>query len=376
MQLTAFRAYRLRIPFRSRFSHALASRDRTDSVLLALTDAEGRVGYGEGTPRPYVTGETADRVGRTLLAAAGRLVGADLPTVHALQERLDADPTLASAPSARCALELALLDLMGKTSHQPVLDLLGTPRAERVFYSAVVGTDHPEQLAKLAQRIAQVGVRQVKLKVGADAARNREAVRLLRGILGEGVELRADANAAWSLDEAPAHLATLADEGVFHVEQPLSAADRDAWLALRTRIGRDVRVCADESVCTLADARWLAEHRAVDGFNLKVSKHGGIGPTLAVHELATQNGLFCQLGCHVGETSLLSAAGRLVAALTGDLRACEGSYGLLLLENDLTPAPLQAGFEGVGTLAELRRPGLGVEVELDGVRGFLEPVVA
>lgn len=372
MKLQDCQIFRLGIPFKVRFSHSLATRTETESILLALADTDGNIGYGEGTPRDYVTGETMHGTAAAIRRVYDDLSGTTIQTIQDVAQFLESAEGLEKAPSARCALELALLDLLGKNTRQTTLAMLGEPQIERVFYSAVISSETPDKVARMAQQVAAMRVRQVKLKVGSDTGLNGQNIRLLREILGDQVEIRADANAAWNLEEAVLQINSLLDAGVFLIEQPLPASDREVWPALQARLGKEAQIYVDESVCTLEDARWLAERNAVAGFNLKVSKHGGILPSLDIHWLAREHGLFCQMGCHVGESSILSAAGRVLAALAGDLRACEGSYGKLLLEQDLSPQPLQVGFQGIGPVSDVQKhPGFGILVDLDLVKAYL-----
>src|SRR5690606_22528882 len=109
----------------------------------------------------------------------------------------------------------------------------------------------------------------------------------------------------------------------------------EAAARLQRHFGDDLCLMADESVTTLATARRLIRTQACRRFNLKVSKHGGLFNTLAIYRLAREHGIGCQLGAHFGETSILTAAGILFAALAGPLEALEGGLGTHLLEHDL-----------------------------------------
>ena len=98
-----------------------------------------------------------------------------------------------------------------------------------------------------------------------------------------------------------------------------------------------------------------------DAFNLRLSKCGGFIPTLRLAQFAAARGLFCQLGCQVGETGILSAAGRHFAASVGGLRYLEGSYDRHLVRNRLTAEDVT--FARGGLAPALTRPGLGVTVD-------------
>src|SRR3989338_3533382 len=52
--------YALKIPFVESFSHSTKTRKFSDSIIVRLISENGAVGYGEGVPRPYVTGETVE----------------------------------------------------------------------------------------------------------------------------------------------------------------------------------------------------------------------------------------------------------------------------------------------------------------------------
>ena len=112
------------------------------------------------------------------------------------------------------------------------------------------------------------------------------------------------------------------DSGQRPLEQPVPHAEVSALAELRPRLG--VPVMLDESLCGYPDAVASLQLRTADLFNVRLSKCGGIIPSLRIIGLAQRSGLGVQLGCHPGETSLLSAAGRQVASRVDGLRYVEG----------------------------------------------------
>ena len=113
-------------------------------------------------------------------------------------------------------------------------------------------------------------------------------------------------------------------------------------------------------MCSLDDARRLAENRACDAFNIRVSKCGGLLNSLEIARVAQLHGLACVVGAQVGESGILSAAGRHLAAAIPDVMFVEGSAGRLLLKEDLTMENVLPG-KG-GWARTFRTPGLGVHV--------------
>src|SRR5258706_10397537 len=118
------------LPFRFSFGHALAERSDSTNVYVRLTLDDGAVGYGEGVPREYVTGETVESAQAALCEQqVPALLGRELERPEDVSAAIDAAAPVAGPPlanSARCALELALLDAAGKHFGQSVGAWLGS----------------------------------------------------------------------------------------------------------------------------------------------------------------------------------------------------------------------------------------------------------
>jgi L-Ala-D/L-Glu epimerase len=348
----------LSIPFHERFRHSRADRAACDSVVVRLVDRDGREGWGEGLPRPYVTGETVDSVLADLAAAWPELAAAPLecrvdPTRLALPARLRG--------AARAAVELAALDCALRRAGRPLSSLLPA-RRPAVRYSGVVGASGAGRAAAIAAAYRAACITEVKVKVGYPG--DIEAVRAVRAALGPDAAIRVDANGAWRPTEALDAIARLAELGVECVEQPLPRGAVADLAAVRAH--SPLPLMADESLVTVDDARDLAAARAVDHFNLRVSKCGGLGPCLEVAAIAREAGIGVQVGCQVGETAILSAAGRHLAAGLDEVIHVEGSFGEALLAEDLGRHPVVFGTGGEAPL--LVGPGLGVDVDAGRVR--------
>jgi len=362
--------YRLRIPFHQSFRHALQSREESDAVIVKITDSDGRSGYGEGLPRSYVTGETTetmtarirDRLAPKILAehfTPGWETFASLQDATADWTRGDkANPNVIAWNAAFCAVELALLDWSLGADHCALADLLGPARYE-VVYSGVISADGPTEAAALAKRMARLGIGQIKVKVGtADDDVRMEAVRKA---VRDDVELRADANGAWNASQAIEQLQRLAKYKLAAIEQPVPAGDFAGMKQVHDQCG--IPVMADESLVTVEQARRLIELRACDYFNIRLSKCGGITGSLAVAKLAQEAGIKIQVGAQVGETGILSAAGRTFAAHLPALAFAEGSFGTWLLAEDVVYENLAFGLGGRAPLLKTR--GLSVTVKED-----------
>jgi muconate cycloisomerase len=126
-----------------------------------------------------------------------------------------------------------------------------------------------------------------------------------------------------------------------------------------------VPIMLDESLCGAIDAERAIAAQACDLFNIRLSKCGGFLPSLRLVQLARRHGLGCQLGCQVGETAILSAAGRHFASSVADLRYREGSYDRHLVREALGTRDITFGRGGKAPA--LPGPGLGVEIDPAGL---------
>ena len=157
------------------------------------------------------------------------------------------------------------------------------------------------------------------------------------------------------------------------LEQPLAKGNESDLLILRDLF--DIPLILDESLITIEDGQRLIDLGVADGFNIRISKCGGLLPSLRLAALARRASVEVQLGCMTGETSILSAAGlRFLQVCPAVLRA-EGCFGSLLLSDDVVAESLRFGYGG--RLPRLRGAGLGVNVDPERIRRLCadEPVV-
>jgi L-Ala-D/L-Glu epimerase len=349
------------IPLRFSFKHALAERRQSGSIIFRVTLDNGVCGWGEALPRDYITGETVERCLCALRdRIAPRLAGVELSTAATLQAVVFAfldDPATGRDLAAICALELALIDALGNSMKQTAYAFLGCERkTDTVVYSMVLGSG-AKTSGKLVFLSRLAGIDHIKVKVANSFEDNERHLRLVK----KGhprASLRIDVNCAWTLDEAVRNLDMMRHYRIVSCEQPL-AKDDIAGHARLVAAYPDILICADESLCSYGDAETLVRERAASCFNIRISKNGGLLYALRIHALATEAGIPCQLGAQVGETAIISAAGRLFVGMAGDLRFHEGSFGTWLIRGDVTGASAAFGLGGRATTL-CRGWGLGV----------------
>jgi muconate cycloisomerase len=380
MRVAELIAHHVRIPLKKTIRHASFARDENDSLIVCCRLEDGTTGWGEGLPREYVTGETIDTIFAQLIATDWRqsVPGeiADLPSAVRLCANLRLSDAGVSGKrdcfgnAARCAVEIALLDAFCRKLRQPLSAVTGIvpetlairQKQARVRYSgAWTPSSRPSRIKDLigCWKLKIFGFHQGKVKVGVGGHDDAVSVGRLRRVMGPAFDIRVDANEAWRCDILEEKLAPLVPLGITALEQPVPHAEVDGLAAIRPRL--TVPIMLDESLCSLSDARRAIERGTCDLFNIRLSKCGGFIPSLKLAAMAHAAGLGYQLGCQVGETGILSAAGRHFACSVGGIRYLEGSFDRFLVRERLTVEDLTFGFRGWAP--ELTKPGLGIEID-------------
>lgn len=363
--ITAFEVFAIDLPFRMQFKHAAASRRNSESVFIALHLDDGTIGWGEALPRSYVTGETRDGACRMLKEIIlPRLIDRSFTGFEEVHDFLTdcdgrapaewVDPKVPQS-AAWCAVDLALLDAFGKHFQKPVGAGLMMPKQLR--YSGVLsaGSGWKQWLQLAAYR--GMGFRALKLKIDADTT--VDDIAAIRRQVGEKVDLRVDVNGAWDGAQALELMPQMARYGIRSFEQPLAAEDVAGSARLIRETGLDVM--ADESLNTADSLKRLIDAKACTAVNVRISKCGGLIASQARCREALAAGLWVQIGCQVGESSLLSAAHLVLCASLAEVRYAEGCFGKLLLKEDPALPCLQMGRGGAPPRLP-QAPGFGVSI--------------
>jgi L-alanine-DL-glutamate epimerase-like enolase superfamily enzyme len=347
MIVASLTASSLAIPFLHRFRHAAADRAVSETLVVEATGPQGLRGYGEGCPRSYVTGEYLHSAAAFIAAHRGdwmtQVVDADTLAAWVMSHRALIDRN----PAAWSAVELALLDLIGKLEGRSVEAVLGLPGLSGSFrYTAVLGDAPLQQFeAQLAQYV-QAGFREYKIKLSGDAWRDRAKLRSLAGMGILPGCVRADANGLWPDSGMALRALAALDYPFFAIEEPLRPGDIQGLRRIASGLG--LPVVMDESLLRIGQLDRLGEERDCWIANVRVSKMGGLLRSLELVRALRSRGMRVICGAHVGETSLLARAALTVASQARDfVVGMEGAFGTRLLTADVTDSPVMFGSEGL-----------------------------
>ena len=365
MGIKSLEVFGLGIPFVEAFAHSTKERRVSDAIVVKVTTDDGIEGFGEGLPRTYVTGEDRAFVFHAIAHHYWpRIKGQTLPSLSSAEQLAELDgmlgaPELPSgvkvSNAGRCAVELALVDAALKRQERSLADLLGQARPT-CTYHGVVTASSPENAAKLAKKMKLIGLSHLKIKIGL--GEDYERVKAVSDIM-QGAPIRLDANANQPLDEALATIDELREFNIESIEAPIVPGDLDALKRYKDACPWGVVV--DENLLTVEDANQLVDRQACSIFNVRLSKCGGLYPSFKMIQIAKEHGIELQIGAQVGETAILSAAARHLNLSQPEVRFSEGSFGPLLLTEDISKERISFGFQGEAK--SIAGPGFGILVD-------------
>ena len=251
-----------------------------EAIALAVSDGTS-VGRAEAGPLPHVSGETLEHAERALHAIPWAQLDVDSEDPLTLAARLVPE----DIPSARFAVEAALLDLAGRARGISVATMLAEKSPAGAIATAALVDDLETAVARARIALA-AGAGAVKVKIGREGMVREECamLRSLRRELGDGVRIRADANGTLADLDDP-RIAVLADIGCELLEEPCPIEILLGHAALPVPVGLDESLAHDP-----VRALRLLELGRASAVVLKPSLLGGIGRSLAIAEGARRRG--------------------------------------------------------------------------------------
>jgi L-Ala-D/L-Glu epimerase / N-acetyl-D-glutamate racemase len=287
--------------------------------LLVKVITEGGIegyGYSDLFRRTGETPQTAQHVIESVLIA--KVIGRELEDLARI--RADIDHALTGNPRAKAALETAMYDALARSYHIPLYVMLGGKFRSEISVIKMVSVGDPEAMAAEAKQLADDGL-SLKLKVSGKFDKDLPRVAAVRKAVGDSVFIKIDANEAYDAKTAIRLAKALADYGVEVFEQPVPRDQFDALWEVKQHA--PIKIEADQSCRTFADAQTLIRNRMVDSINTGIAKAGSIVEVRRIAELCEQNGVRCALSNTAGSMVGDAAAVHLAASTPGISPLCE-----------------------------------------------------
>lgn len=347
----------IRLPLREPFRISSGEMRERRILLCELFDADGAQTWSECVvdDAPNYSPETLDTAWPTIARwLAPRLLGRAIDHPGAVHGILERD--VRGHNMAKAALEMGCWALAAVQAGQPLARFIGGTRP-RIATGISLGIQpDPGALVEKATAAIAAGYRKVKIKIapGRDVA----FVAAVRAAVGPAAHLMADANNAYTLEDAD-HLARLDELGLMMIEQPLAWDDlvRHATLQQRLR----TPLCLDESITSLDRAQDMVTLGAGRIINIKPGRVGGFGPSIAIHDYCERQGIpvWCggMLESGIGRAYNVALASLSNFKLPGDL-----SPSARYWTQDVVTPEWTMDAEGMVDVP-LTAPGLGVAVD-------------
>ena len=317
------------------------SSDYKDNVFVKI-EMEGITGLGEAAPNVRY-GEDHQKTTDRINGVKDLFEETDMWHYVDLKDKIFAEIT--DQNCARCALDIAIMDWVGKKLNAPLYKIWGLDKSKTPRTSYSIGIDTIEVIKKKVRAAEKYPL--LKIKVGKD--NDEEIIEAVRSITDKPI--RVDANEGWKSKElALEKIKWLQSMGIEFIEQPMPSEMIEETRWLRDRI--DIPIVADEAVKTAADIPKLAE--AYDGINIKLMKAGGPQEAMRMIYLAKSMNMQIMLGCMIESAVAISAAAHLSPLV--DWADLDGN---LLLRED----PYQGVGVEKGKLILNDKPGLGISGE-------------
>jgi L-alanine-DL-glutamate epimerase-like enolase superfamily enzyme len=330
--------------------------DALESTIVRVVTADGLAGHGEVCPLGTRYLPAFAEGARAALREIGpALIGVDAANLAAVGTAMDG--ALLGHAYAKSPVDVACWDILGRRAGLPLYALLGGLRAASFpLYVAVPLAPVDEMARFVGQRMAE-GVRHFQLKLGADphddAARAMEVARLL----GDQGLLVADANCGWLPQDAVVAARLLESLDRVYLEQPCRTLEECVAVRRHTTLP----MVLDEIILDVPSLLRAVSAHALEAFNLKISRVGGLTNARLMRDLAQDLGLRVTLEDTWG--------GDVTTAAVAHLAASTRPEHLLTVSfmNDWTNEHV-AGYtprssSGVG--AAPTGPGLGIEVDVE-----------
>jgi len=259
-------------------------------LIVEIGTDTGQVGVGEAALAPRVTKQVIDLYLKPILLGQNPF-DSEYLWQH-MYRRTMAFGRKGIGMVAISAVDIAIWDLLGKATNQPVFRLLGGKTKEKIpVYASRLYSQPLDDLAKEAKQYKDQGYRAMKLRFGwgpADGAagmqRNVELVRTVREVIGDEIDLMADAYMGWTLDYARRMIPLLAPYQLRWLEEPVIPDDIAGYAALKAM--NQIPIAGGEHEFTLYGFRELLDARAVDYIQFDTNRVGGISQARKISALA------------------------------------------------------------------------------------------
>jgi len=307
MKITGLNVYQIDLPMKEgSYSWSNQSFTSFDSTVVEIKTNEGISGYGEICPLgpsylpAYAEGA---RVGIKKLAES--LFNQDPTNLNSVN--LLMDQALKGHPYVKSAIDVACWDILGKSTGQPIYNLLGGKLQDKIKLFKVISKSTPEIMKEKIIEYQEQGFRQFQMKVGENPSLDIKRINFVSEQLNEGNILGADANCGWKQHEALRVVNAIPGSDIY-IEQPCTTYEECLIIRQHTNLPMILDECID-SVNTFLRAY---SDKSMDIINLKIGRIGGLTKSKILRDLCVSVGISMTIedtwGSQIGDAAIAHLA--------------------------------------------------------------------
>ena len=371
MKIGLIKIYPVRVPplLRS-FAQSTLPINLTN-IVIEISDSKNRVrGFGEGCLPPHRQIFLED----WLKAAASFLSVNTFPwnlnSIYEIQAYIDDLPDLSSLNPVVCAIETALLDVLGRKQNKPLSAYFPSHHsAGCVHYAAAVPAwCSRKQTVEICRIAAGMGMKTIRLGVGSDPKQTLNRLETVSRVMGRRCSLGLNPDSTWDPDVAAAHIPLLQRFPVRTLEDPMPVHTQGLPELARAMRSMDIKLIAGRSAATVETAADVVAKGLHDTVSIQLSRSGGFHRSLKLINSMRQKGFNFQIGCHTAESCILSSAGHVLNLLCNDAISHEAIVSKFLNGSESTTGMFLLNHGGGVTPS--KGTGLGTHVNKETVSRF------
>lgn len=293
MQIDRIELFKVQIPLVQPFVISLGTQYDANNVFVRIVAEGGLEGWGECSPNLQINGESMDTcyiVGQYLARVLRGMDALDIAACTRAMNRV-----ITRNESIKSAFDMALFDIAAQNAKLPLYRFLGGSKNKPIATDMTVGLGEPVKMASEALDYKKAGFPTIKVKLGTNTTEDVARIKAIREAVGMELPLRIDANQGWDVQTAIDTLKALEPYDIEHCEEPIPK-----WKFMELPLVRKstrIKIMADESCFDQHDAERLAKLKAVDYFNIKLGKSGGLFNAMQMLKIAEDHQIHLQVGC-------------------------------------------------------------------------------
>lgn len=363
MRIVEFETTIISVPFKGPETWAFGTKFGVSNIIIELKTDTGLVGLGEAVGFPSV--RVVDEVLRSMRPVVlGRDPLDHGVLIHDLTYKYGWHHFRHTGNCALAGVDIALWDLVGQVTGQPLYKLFGGAFRKQIRYYWYVPDMDLDRMAAVAREGIEQGFDTVYVKLGGAAEHDLEVAQVLRAAIGPRPKLRVDANEGWADGNALSLMKKMSQYDIEFFEQPLLYYDHEGAATLRRALG--VPIAANQSAWTESDVIEIIKKGAAD---VILTDQHQLGSLTRFHRMGW---MLAGLGIPVikhsfGDLGISTAAAKHVMASCPTFdRANQTHFGVLT--DDVIVGGLEEFTNGCLTLPET--PGLGVKLDPSRVEKY------